>query len=108
MSFSCYLGYMQKPANSAGKDFNEIAGIMKAMAHNERLSIARLLCQNPNGGLTVKAIYERLKLPQPIVSRHLTIMKNAGVVKRSRQGQSIYYSLCMSNKNIENLSNCFC
>lgn len=81
---------------------------MKAMAHNDRLSIARLLCQNPDSGMTVKEIYERLKLPQPIVSRHLAIMKNVGVVKRTRQGQSIYYCLCLNNKNIENLSNCFC
>lgn len=99
---------MQKTANSAGRDLKEIAEIMKAMAHKERLSIARLLCQNPSGGLSVKDIYERLKLPQPIVSRHLAIMKNAGVVKRSRQGQSIYYFLCLNNKYIETLSNCFC
>lgn len=99
---------MHKSANSASKDLQEVAQIMKAMAHNERLSIARLLCQTPNGGLTVKAIYEQLKLPQPNVSRHLAIMKNAGVVKGSRQGQSIYYSLCLNKRNIENLLNCFC
>lgn len=81
---------------------------MRAMGHNERLSIARLLCQNRNGGLTVKAIYERLQLTQPAVSRHLAIMKNAGVVNRWRKGQSIYYRLCLTNRNIENLLNCFC
>ena len=99
---------MKKSASAASRDLKEIAEIMKAMAHNERLSIARLLCQNPDGGLTVKAIYERLKLPQPIASRHLAIMKNAGVVKRSWQGQSIYYCLCLNNRHIENLLNCFC
>lgn len=99
---------MQKSTNSTGRDLKEIAEIMKAMAHNERLSIARLLCQHQHGGLTVKAIYERLKLPQPIVSRHLAIMKNVGVVKKTRQGQNIYYCLCLNNKNIVNLSNSFC
>jgi len=98
---------MQK-SSSAATDLKQVAEIMKAMAHNERLSIARLLFQNKNSGLTVKAIYQRLKLPQPIVSRHLAIMKNAGAVKRTRQGQSIYYCLCPRNRNIENVLNCFC
>lgn len=83
------------------------AGALKAIAHPERLAILDLLCQAPKGKLTVKAIYEDLQLPQPVVSRHLAILKSSGVVQRLQQGQKVFYSLCLKKKNIESLLGCF-
>lgn len=99
---------MGKKASSATKDLQDMAGLLKAMAHNERLAITRLLRYSPEERMTVKSIYEKLRLPQPVVSRHLTIMKNAGVVRRLQEGQKTYYCLCSEKKQVENLSKCFC
>ncbi|OQP60163.1 hypothetical protein A3860_34345 [Niastella vici] len=89
-------------------EMQEMAEAMKAMAHSDRLAILKLLCKNQADGLTVKTLYERLQLQQPIVSRHLNILKSAGVVRRIRDGQKISYCVCIDKKNIESLLKCFC
>lgn len=90
------------------KDIHDMAEIMKAMAHSDRLAIMKLLCKNQTEGLSVKTIYEKLRLQQPVVSRHLNILKNAGVVRRLQKGQKIHYCLSMDKKNVESLLKCFC
>ncbi|HET9431116.1 MAG TPA: metalloregulator ArsR/SmtB family transcription factor [Chitinophagaceae bacterium] len=99
---------MEKIANKPKKyDMKNMAEMLKASAHPDRLAILSLLCK-ANGGLTVKSIYEKLSLQQPVVSRHLNILRNAGVVRRLREGQKIYYCLCNEKKAVESLSKCFC
>ena len=56
----------------------DVIRLLKAMAHPERLAIVKLIEQQKT--LTVTEIYVRLKLEQPIVSHHLTILKTAGEV----------------------------
>ena len=89
-------------------EMQNMAEILKAAAHPDRLAILNLLSKPKNQKLTVKMIYEKLNLRQPIVSRHLNILKHAGVVRRAQEGQKIYYCLCMEKKTIESLSKCFC
>ena len=89
-------------------DRQSLAEILKAAAHPDRLAILNMLCKTKNERLTVKMIYEKLSLQQPIVSRHLNILKSAGVVRRSQEGQKIYYCLCLEKKNIVSLMKCFC
>lgn len=84
------------------------AEALKAVAHPERLAILDLLCQAPKGKLTVKAIYQALQLSQPVVSRHLSILKSSGVVQRLQEGQRVFYCLCPKKKKIESLLECFC
>ena len=90
------------------EEMRNMAEIMKAMAHSDRLAIMKLLCKNQAEGLSVKTIYEKLRLQQPVVSRHLNILKSAGVVRRLQEGQKIHYCLCVDKKNIESLLKCFC
>ena len=90
------------------KDMYCMAEIMKAMGHPDRLAMLKLLCKNQAEGLSVKTIYEKLSLQQPVVSRHLSILKNAGVVRRVQEGRKTCYCLCNDKKNIESLLKCFC
>ena len=99
---------MAKKEKPATANFKDLAEVLKAMAHDQRLAIARLLSQTPEEKLTVKSIYEKLHLSQPIVSRHLAIMKGAGIVKRVQEGQKTYYCLRRDKKNVRNLSKCLC
>ncbi len=45
------------------------------------------------GGLCVCEMVDALKEPQPNLSRHLKLMKSAGLVDEQRDGRWIYYRL---------------
>ena len=69
----------------------DVIRLLKAMAHPERLAIVKLIEQQKT--LTVTEIYVRLKLEQPIVSHHLTILKTAGVLNGKKDGKTTNYTL---------------
>lgn len=64
--------------------------LFRALADQTRLRLVALLSP---GELCVCHLAEALDLSQPMISRHLGILKNAGVVKTRRQGSWIYYQL---------------
>ncbi|MBN1357751.1 winged helix-turn-helix transcriptional regulator [Candidatus Bathyarchaeota archaeon] len=66
------------------------AKIFNALSDPTRLEIIEFL---RDGEKRVCEITPYMKLLQPIVSRHLKILKNAGLVKRRKQGTWHMYSL---------------
>jgi ArsR family transcriptional regulator len=64
--------------------------IFKALSEDSRLRILSVLFQSE---LCVCDIEDALLLTQSNVSRHLTILKNAGIIKSYRNAQWIYYSI---------------
>lgn len=64
--------------------------LFKALAHDTRL---RILCLLLEGEVCVCQIMAILQLPQSTASRHLAVLKNAGLVEDRRDGVWIYYSL---------------
>ena len=62
----------------------------KALADNSRLRIINLLL---HGELCVCDIQYVLENSQPNVSRHLSYLKNSGIVTDRRDGYRIYYRL---------------
>ena len=62
----------------------------KALADNNRLRIINLLL---HGELCVCDIQYVLENSQPNVSRHLSYLKNSGIVTDRRDGYRIYYRL---------------
>ena len=64
--------------------------IFKALSEESRLRILSVLFNNE---LCVCEIEDALQLTQSNVSRHLTILKNAGIIKSSKNAQWIYYSI---------------
>jgi DNA-binding transcriptional ArsR family regulator len=62
-----------------------------AIAEPRRREIIGLLA---NGGtLTVNEIVEKLRLPQPAVSKHLGVLREVGLVTAQKQGQHRLYRL---------------
>jgi DNA-binding transcriptional ArsR family regulator len=47
--------------------------------------------------LTAGEIAERFDISKPSVSKHLSILENAGLVRSERRGQFIHYSLVSDN-----------
>ncbi len=64
--------------------------ILKAMAHPIRVSILSLI---EGKKMNVTQIYESLKLEQSVVSHHLGILRDKGVLNAERDGKNVYYSL---------------
>jgi ArsR family transcriptional regulator len=63
----------------------------KALADPTRREILRML----GGGrrMTAGEIVERFEISQPAVSRHLGVLRGAGLVTATREGQNVVYAL---------------
>ncbi len=68
----------------------KIVDIFKALAEESRLRILSLLLQ---GEMCVCEIEECLKMTQSNVSRHLTALKQCGILDSSKQAQWAYYKI---------------
>ena len=66
------------------------AELCKTFADPKRLIIIDELRE---GERTVGELARVLELPQAVVSRHLAILRERGVVQHRREGTSVYYSL---------------
>ena len=62
----------------------------KALADETRQKIMKLCCCRQ---LSVNEIVELLDVAQPTVSHHLSILKNAGLVRLERRGKQALYTL---------------
>lgn len=67
---------------------NEIQ-LFKALSDGTRLRLLLLLLNN--GELCVCDLIESLKIPQSTASRHLALLRNAGLVDGERRGTWMYY-----------------
>jgi DNA-binding transcriptional ArsR family regulator len=66
------------------------ARIIKALAHPARLLIVDELRAKPRCVCELRA---ELELDMSTVSKHLSILKNAGVVQDEKRGVQVYYRL---------------
>ncbi|MBN2037212.1 MAG: winged helix-turn-helix transcriptional regulator [Chitinispirillaceae bacterium] len=72
--------------------FKAQAQIMKALSHQTRLFMVHELAK---GEKCVGELVTMVKADVSTVSKHLLIMKNAGIVESEKRGTSMYYSLKM-------------
>ena len=66
------------------------AGLCKTFADPNRLIIINEL---RSGEKPVGELVQTLQIPQAVVSRHLALLRNKGVVTARRQGTNVFYSL---------------
>jgi ArsR family transcriptional regulator, arsenate/arsenite/antimonite-responsive transcriptional repressor len=64
--------------------------LLKAAGEPTRLRILNLLSR---GSVCVCDMQSVLGIPQPTISRHLGVLRHAGLVKDDRQGTRMVYSL---------------
>lgn len=74
-------------------DLQEFAGIAKALSHPARLAIVKLLAERRE--IKTGNISDDLPISRPTVSRHLKVLKEAGIIQGSIDGQKIHYCLDM-------------
>lgn len=66
------------------------AGLLKLLADETRLAVVRQLIDGPKH---VGEINEALGLEQSLLSHHLKILRDAGLVTSRRDGKAVLYSL---------------
>jgi ArsR family transcriptional regulator len=66
------------------------AAILKALAHPSRLLIVEKLSEKP---YCVFELTSMIGADTSTVSKHLSILKNAGIISDRKKGTSVYYSL---------------
>lgn len=64
--------------------------MIKAISDDNRYKIVELLSK---GSLCVCEIVDRLNISQNLVSHHLSVLKEVGIVEDCRCGKNNYYSL---------------
>ncbi len=70
--------------------FDLQAKLCQTLGQQVRLKIINQLKDGPK---CVTSIAELIEIPQPSVSRHLHVLRSAGVLTRQRKGQEVYYEI---------------
>lgn len=68
----------------------ECAGILRAVGDPTRLAILESLLSHEK---CVSELVEALKRPQPYISHHLRILRQAGLIEGQRDGKQICYRI---------------
>ncbi len=63
---------------------------LKVLADGTRLAVVRILL---NGPLRVSELIEALKLEPSLLSHHLRILRDSGLVTAKREGKAVEYAL---------------
>lgn len=75
---------------SARKQYEQRAAILKALAHPSRLMMVDALAR---GERCVRELTELVGADISTVSKHLSVLKQAGVVASEKRGLQVFYGL---------------
>ena len=73
------------------EECKRLAKFFRALADETRLKILALLAEK--GEMCVCEVMAALNLPQPTTSYHLSVLKEAGLVKDKREGRWVFYKI---------------
>lgn len=79
---------IKKPLSS----YESQAGVFKALAHPARLFIVHQIADEEK---CVCEIVKTLDLDTSTVSKHLAVLRNAGIVKDEKRGNMVFYRIRM-------------
>jgi DNA-binding transcriptional ArsR family regulator len=88
-------------------NISELSEMLRAISHPSRMAIIFLLSNEPAKRMSVKCVYSHLEMPQPVISRHLGILRNCGFAIRIVEGSNTFYQLNEKNKTARRIIRCF-
>ncbi len=68
--------------------------VFEALSSTVRRKILAFLSET---SLTAGEIAERFSISKPSISKHLSVLENAGLIRSERRGQFIHYTLVRDN-----------
>lgn len=89
------------------KNAEEVAELLRVMAHPERLMV---LCQLTQSEMGVRQLQQGSTLSQSAFSQHLTVLRKHGIIQARKESQQVFYRLADSRITalIQSLQNVFC
>jgi ArsR family transcriptional regulator len=72
----------------------QLEKVLKALADPSRLRILNILSERETCVCDLQSV---LQLPQPLLSRHLAYLRNAGLVQDRRDGSRVFYSFALDD-----------
>lgn len=69
---------------------DDCAGVLRVLADVTRLRVVRLLMDRPR---RVGELNKKLRVEQSLLSHHLRVMRDAGLVTAERDGKAVLYRL---------------
>lgn len=86
-------------------DMETAAVILKLLGDRTRLAIVKILEQHDCCVCEFVALFN---MSQPAISQHLRKLRDSGIVKETRRGQWIFYSLNSSYPNLSFIKSVIC
>jgi DNA-binding transcriptional ArsR family regulator len=80
----------EAPDQTGQTDFDDAAELLRALAHPLRLRLLLLLADAPS---RVTDLVDAVDASQPLVSRHLRLLRDVGLVRGERRGREVLYSV---------------
>ena len=81
--------------------------ILKPLACSDRLGMFALL---DNKDRNIKQLSLKSKMCEAVVSKHLRVLHNSGLIKKTKHGQQVFYRLdkfvCPLTEELERITNC--
>jgi len=77
-------------APASGTAASDCPAVLKVLAEATRLEVARLLLDGPK---RVGELIATLRIDQSLLSHHLRVMRDAGLVRADRDGKAMRYRL---------------
>jgi DNA-binding transcriptional ArsR family regulator len=84
------LGDLTENQDELGFIFDRAAQYFSLLSEPARLRIIQAVCTEER---SVQDVVELTSLPQPNVSRHLSMLYRAGVLSRRREGTFVFYKI---------------
>ncbi len=86
----------QKTIDARTKTLDELVSVLdsklfKTLSEPVRIEILRFLIQN--GRSDIGAIAEKLPQDRSVISRHLALMSEAGMLKTEKDGRHVFYEI---------------
>ena len=72
------------------EEYEDVSELFRALSSPVRIALVSLLTE---GEMCVHELVDALGLPQPLVSQHLRILRDADLVSRTRRGREVAYVL---------------
>ena len=70
---------------------SEAVKIFTALAQENRLQVYKILVEHSLNGICPCEIAEKLKIPRNTLSFHLSLLTQAGLVSKTKQGKMLIY-----------------
>jgi len=81
---------MNTPSPTIPEDADQCAGMLRVLADSTRLGVVQLLLDHPQRVGELNAV---LRIDQSLLSHHLRVMRDAGLVLADRDGKAVRYRL---------------